>query len=234
MKEKLTTLSEKIKTTKDKIRSEEATKQSMVLPLLHILGYDIFNPEEVIPEVPCDISNKGDKVDYVLANNGKHEILIECKDCHQNLSNHINQLRKYFVASDARFAILTNGIQYLFFSDHDKANIMDDKPFYTLDMRNLSDDDLSFLDGFRKGSFNSSLMLSLSQNIILQESVLKKLKLEFLKPSKGFVRLITSDIYDGKLYDSIYIRFAKIIKDCIKLLVTEDLSEDNGKVGGEF
>lgn len=233
MKEQLTTLTEKIKTLKDRIRSEEATKQSMVLPLLHILGYDIFNPEEVIPEVSCDISNKGDKVDYVIANNGKHEILIECKDCHQNLNNHINQLRKYFVASEARFALLTNGIKYLFFSDHDKANIMDEKPFYSLDMMDLSEDDISFIAGFRKGSFNSNLMLSLSQDIILQESIIKNLKQEFNKPSKGFVRLITSNIYDGKLYDSIYTKFSKLIKDSIKLLINEDLFLNEGEVGND-
>ena len=227
MKEQLKILAEKIKTLKDKIKSEEATKQSMVLPLLHILGYDIFNPEEVMPEVHCDIANKGDKIDYVITNNGKHEILIECKECHQNLDNHISQLRKYFVASDARFAILTNGIQYLFFSDHDKNNIMDEKPFYSLNMNDLSEDDMSFLSGFRKGYFNSNLMLSLSQDIIFQESILNKLKQEFLNPSKGFVRLITSNIYDGKLHDSIYTKFSKIIKDRLKLLITEDLFEDD-------
>lgn len=227
-------LSERIAVLKNKVKSEEATKHSMVLPLLNALGYDIFNPEEVIPEVPCDISNKGDKVDYVLANNGKHEILIECKECHQNLNNHISQLRKYFVASEARFAILTNGIRYLFFSDHDKTKIMDEKPFYSLDIIDLSEDDISFIAGFRKGSFNSNIMLSLSQDIILQESILKNLKQEFLKPSKGFVRLITSDIYDGKLYDSIYNKFSKIIKDSIKLLITEDFFEDNDVVIGEI
>ena len=233
MKEQLKTLAEKIKILKDKIKSEEATKQSMVLPLLHILGYDIFNPEEVMPEVPCDIANKGDKVDYILMNNGRHEILIECKECHQNLDNHISQLRKYFVASDARFAILTNGIQYLFFSDHDKKNIMDEKPFYSLDLQNLSDEDIAFLSGFRKDSFNSNYMTSLSHDIILKETILKNLKQEFIKPSKGFVKLLTSEIYDGKLYDSIYNKFSIIVKNCIKQFVTEDLFKDYDVIENE-
>lgn len=223
MKEKLNCLSLKIDTIKDKIKSEEATKQSLVLPLLNILGYDIFNPEEVMPEVPCDISGKGDKIDYVISIKGKHEMLIECKECHQNLNNHVKQLKKYFVASDARFAILTNGIEYLFFSDLEKPNIMDEKPFRSLDMRNLSNDDVSFLAGFRKGFFNSNYMVSLSQDMVLQESIMDNLRNEFLWPSKGFVRLLTSDLYDGKLYDSIYLKFSKIIRASIKLLVTEDL-----------
>ncbi len=230
LKEQLLLLSYKIKDLPSKVKSEEATKQSMILPLLQILGYDIFNPEEVMPEIPCDISNKGDKVDYVIANNGKHEILIECKECHQNLDNHICQLRKYFVASDARFAVLTNGIKYLFFSDHDKANIMDEKPFYIIDMKNLSDEDISFLGCFRKDYFNSNYLMSLSQDIVLQKTILIKLRQELLHPSKGFVRLMTSGIYDGKLYDSIYRKYSNIIKDCLKLLITEDLYKNEDEV----
>ena len=226
LKSELNSFTKRIAEIKNKIKSEEATKQSMVLPLLQILGYDIFNPEEVIPEVTCDISGKGDKIDYVIANKGRHEILIECKECHQNLYNHISQLKKYFVASDARFAILTNGIDYLFFSDHDKANIMDEKPFYSLNMLSLSEEDINFLSGFSKESFNSNYMKSISQEIVTKQSILKKLRHEFSQPSKEFVRLLTSEVYDGKLYDSIYHQFSEIIKKSIKLLLSEDLFKD--------
>ena len=59
MKEKLKSLAARIESIKGKVVNEEATKQAMILPFLQILGYDIFNPEEVAPEVPCDITNKG-------------------------------------------------------------------------------------------------------------------------------------------------------------------------------
>lgn len=227
MKDLLYTLSKKIKDLKDKVRSEEATKQSMVLPLLNILGYDIFDPEEVSPEVSCDISGKGDKIDYIISIKGKHELLIECKECHQNLNNHINQLKKYFVASEARFAILTNGINYLFFSDHDNANLMDEKPFYSLDMGNLTEEDVLFLSGISKDNFNTMQLVYKSQDIKYRGNILENLKREFIKPSKGFVSLLTSNFYSGKLHESIYNKFSVIVKDCLRLLVTEDFIGDD-------
>ena len=231
MKAKLSSLSERIENIKNKVKNEESTKQSMILPFINILGYDIFNPEEVVPEVPCDISNKGDRIDYIIYKDGKPVILIECKDWRQNLDNHIAQLRKYFVSSDARFAILTNGIKYLFFSDHDKANIMDEKPFYYLDVTALSDEDIDFLSGFRKGSFNTMQMLSQSQDMKLRDAILHNLKRELTNPSKAFVSLLTSDVYKGKMYDSIYKKYYNIAKDCIDLVLGVEKSEDNNLVG---
>ncbi len=219
LKEQLLLLSDKIKNLSSKVKSEEATKQSMILPLLQIMGYDIFNPEEVMPEIPCDISNKGDKVDYVIANNGKHEIIIECKECHQNLNNHISQLRKYFVASDARFAVLSNGVRYIFFSDHEKANIMDEKPFYIIDMENLSDEDINFLSGFKKGAFNPSHMIAKSQKIKYRAAIMDRIKNEIENPSKSFVNVLTTGLYDGKLSDDLYKNFSSIIKDCFKSIL---------------
>lgn len=227
MKERLLELSSRIDSIKHKVKNEEATKQSMILPFLQILGYNIFNPEEVEPEVPCDITCKGDRIDYVICKNGKHEILVECKDWRQNLDAHINQLRKYFVASEARFAILTNGIRYLFFSDHDKANIMDEDPFYSIDMTNLSNEDVLFLSQLSKESFNSMQLLSLSQDIRYRDAILKNLRKEFANPSKGFVSLLTAGVYEGKLHEPIYNKFSNIVKDCIKLVLTEDVAKDD-------
>lgn len=227
LKEQISELPSRIASIKHMVKNEEATKQFMILPLFSILGYDIFNPEEVQPEVSCDITCKGDRIDYVICKNGKHEILVECKDWRQNLDSHINQLRKYFVASDARLAILTNGIRYLFFSDHEKANIMDDEPFYTLDMASLSDEDILFLSKLSKESFNSMQLLSLSQDIRYRDAILKNLRKEFANPSKGFVSMLTAGIYEGKLHEPIYNKFSNIVKDCIRLVLSEDFAKDD-------
>ncbi len=230
MKDKLSALSERIGNIKDKVKNEESTKQSMILPLLSILGYDIFNPEEICPEVPCDIVGKGDRIDYIIYKDEKPAILVECKDWRQNLDNHVSQLRKYFVSSDARFAILTNGIRYIFFSDIDKANIMDEKPFYSLDVTSLSDEDITFLSGFRKDSFNAMQMLSQSQDMKLRDAILHNLKKELANPSKAFVSLLTANIYKGKMYDSVFNKYYNIAKDCIELVLGIEKSEDNDMI----
>lgn len=223
MKNRLLELSSRINCIKDKVKNEEATKQTMILPFLQILGYDIFNPEEVEPEVSCDISGKGDRVDYVICKDGKHEILIECKDWRLNLDSYISQLGKYFVASEARFAILTNGIKYLFFSDHDKANIMDKEPFFSFDITSVSDDDVTMLSGFRKDSYNTMQLLSMSQDIKFRNAILKNIRKEFSNPSKGLVSLLTAGVYDGKLHEQIYNKLSGIVRDCLELVLAEEL-----------
>lgn len=234
MKEQLLQLSSRINSIKSKAKNEEATKQTMILPFLQILGYDIFNPEEVEPEVSCDITGKGDRIDYIICRNGKHEILIECKDWRQNLDQYIAQLGKYFVASDARFAILTNGIKYMFFSDHDRANIMDKVPFFSFDITSVSDDDVAMLSGFRKDSYNTMQLLSQSQDLKYRDAILSNIRKEFSNPSKGLVSLLTSDFYKGKLHEHIYAKFSGIIKDCLELVLSEDWREDDKEYKDEL
>lgn len=110
------------------------------MPFVNALGYDVFNPLEVIPEMDCDlVKKKGEKIDYVIVKDGLPIILIECKYWKQDLSLHDTQLKKYFVASKARFGILTNGIRYLFYSDLIDQNIMDDKPFFEFDITDIKE-----------------------------------------------------------------------------------------------
>ncbi len=51
----------------DLLQTEEATKNALVMPFIKILGYDIFDPTEVIPEFIADVGiKKGEKVDYAI------------------------------------------------------------------------------------------------------------------------------------------------------------------------
>ena len=99
------------------IQTEEATKNAFIMPFINALGYDIFNPMEVIPEFTADIgTKKGEKVDYAIKKDDDIIILIECKWCGADLHHdHASQLYRYFSATEARFAILTNGVTYEFY-----------------------------------------------------------------------------------------------------------------------
>ena len=47
--------------------TEEAAKTALVMPFIQALGYDVFNPSEVIPEYTADVgTKKGEKVDYAI------------------------------------------------------------------------------------------------------------------------------------------------------------------------
>ncbi len=79
--DKLNSLSAKIKQQAGVIETEEATKNAFVMPFINnVLGYDVFDPTEVIPEFVCDIgTKKGEKIDYAILKNSEVQILIECK-----------------------------------------------------------------------------------------------------------------------------------------------------------
>lgn len=117
------------------VQTEEATKTAVIMPFFAMLGYDVFNPQEFVPEFTADVGiKKGEKVDYAIVKDGTPVILIECKSITENLERHDSQLFRYFGTSEAKFAILTNGLQYRFYTDLDNANKMDEDPFLTINI----------------------------------------------------------------------------------------------------
>lgn len=127
LQNQLKALADRIEQLKDRIGTEEATKNAFVMPFINILGYDIFNPTEVIPEFTADLGlKKGEKVDYAIFQNGIPILIIECKNWQQDLNVHNSQLFRYFHVTKTRFALLTNGIEYRFYTDLDETNKMDE------------------------------------------------------------------------------------------------------------
>ncbi|MDL2310314.1 type I restriction enzyme HsdR N-terminal domain-containing protein, partial [Parabacteroides sp. OttesenSCG-928-B22] len=101
-KDSIKQLGDRIVKLKDKIQTEEATKNAFVMPFIQLLGYDVFNPLEVLPEHTCDIgTKKGEKIDYAIIKNDEPVLLIECKHWKQELTLHDNQLLRYFGVSKA-------------------------------------------------------------------------------------------------------------------------------------
>lgn len=137
--EKLRELAARIPQQLEHIETEEATKNALVMPFISALGYDVFNPLEVLPEFTADVGiKKGEKVDYAIKKEQQIIMLMECKWHKNNLaSSHASQLYRYFSTTEARFGILSNGIIYQFFSDIDEANKMDSKPFFEFNILNF-------------------------------------------------------------------------------------------------
>jgi len=121
--DKIHELATRIPSQIEHIQTEEATKNAFVLPFIAALGYNVFDPREVIPEFTADVgTKKGEKVDYAILIDGKPSILFECKWCGADLDKeHASQLSRYFSVTDTRFGVLTNGIVYRFYSDLENA-----------------------------------------------------------------------------------------------------------------
>ena len=110
--ESLNSLAAKIRQQAQNISTEEATKNAFVMPFIkNVLGYDVFDPTEVLPEFVCDVgTKKGEKIDYAIFKGGALQILIECKKIGEPLNvNHASQLFRYFHVTTAKISILTVG-----------------------------------------------------------------------------------------------------------------------------
>lgn len=219
-------LAERIEKQKDAITTEEGTKNAFIMPMIAALGYDIFNPFEVVPEMDCDlIKKKGEKIDYAIMKDGEPIMLIECKHCKQNLNLHDTQLQKYFVASKARFGVLTNGIEYRFYTDLDKINIMDEKPFLVINMLDLPDVDIEQFRKFHKSYYNESEILSTAQELKYTTEVKKILVNDFSSPSAEYVRFITKQVYDGQVNANTINLFTPIVKRSIQSVINDIIAD---------
>ena len=222
-------LAERISKQKDNVGTEEATKNAFIMPLISALGYDVFNPFEVVPELDCDlVKKKGEKIDYAIKKDEETILLIECKRCGQNLSLHDTQLQKYFVASNARFGVLTNGIEYRFYTDLEKPNIMDSKPFLIVNMLDLSENDLEQLKKFHKSYYDVDNILSTAQELKYTMELRKLISAEFENPSNDFVKLFTKPIYNGTVNQRVIDQFAPLVKKALLDIINDIISERLG------
>lgn len=225
-KDTILQLGDRIAKQKNAIITEEGTKNAFIMPMLIALGYDVFNPEEVIPELDCDlVKKKGEKIDYAIMKEGAPILLIECKHCKQNLNLHDTQLQKYFVASNARFGVLTNGIEYRFYTDLDKVNIMDEKPFLNINMLDLSDANIEQLKKFHKSYYNESEILSTAQELQISIQVKDILNKNFQSPGDEFTRYFVKCLNDGKSTAKLIELYKPIIKKSISAVINDTIQD---------
>ncbi|OWJ66166.1 type I restriction endonuclease [Inquilinus limosus] len=224
---RLVDLQKKVVAHREILLTEEAAKNALVMPFIQALGYDVFNPGEVIPEFTADVgTKKGEKVDYAICKDGKISILVECKPSTAELSlNHASQLFRYFSVTDARLAILTNGVVYQFYSDIDRPNKMDDRPFYILSIEAIKPSDPKILEKFSKSSFDIEQIIQEAANLKMQSQLRKELENEFSEPSEEFVRILASRVYGGRLTPAIKDGFGKILPAVIANLIRDLVNE---------
>lgn len=219
-------LGERVLKLSDEIQTEEATKNAFIMPFLQYLGYDIFNPQEVIPEFTADVGiKKGEKVDYAIMMDNHPIILIECKWCKEKLDNHNSQLFRYFTATKARFGILTNGIIYKFFTDLDQPNKMDEKPFLEFNMLDIRENLVLELKKFCKSSFDLDEIVSNASELKYSKEIKNIMLAELNNPSESFVKHFVSKIYNGRATQNVMDKFSGITKKALNQLIHDLINE---------
>ena len=194
------------------VKTEEATKTALVMPFIQALGYDVFDPAEVVPEFSADVGTKqGEKVDYAIISDGKPIMLIECKHVTVTLEHlQINQLLRYFHATDARIGILTNGRVYKFFSDIREPNKMDSEPFLEVDLRSLDDTAISELKRFEERRFDVDAILEAAKGLKYTAVMKQRLSQQINSPDDAFVRWISHKLYSGPFTQPVRKRFSEL------------------------
>lgn len=195
------------------IQTEEATKAALVMPFINALGYNVFDPTEVVPEFICDIgTKKGEKIDYAIIRDGKPIILFECKHVGSDLNiNHASQLFRYFHVTEARIAVLTNGIHYKLFTDLEQANKMDERPFMEFDLFNFQENDVSEVKKLSKVDFNIDDLLFAAHNLKYMRAFKKYFEEQFSQPSPDFIHFISKQVYDGTLTPKMKEQFSVLV-----------------------
>ncbi|PSH65515.1 restriction endonuclease [Phyllobacterium sophorae] len=215
--------------------TEEAVKTAVVLPFLRSLGYDVFDPSEVIPEFTADaVGKKGEKVDYAIKIAGDIRILIECKPISFTLEKkHLDQLYRYFSVTEAKFAILTNGRTFNFYTDLDAPNKLDARPFFVFDVTDFNASIVTELRKFEKASFDVTAILATAERLKYTSGVKKVISSLIEEPSEDFVRLVAGSVYDGRmtaqvremLMGVVRTAFREVIMDSVKSRLSSALAD---------
>ena len=212
----------------DSVKTEEATKTALVLPFItHVLGFNVFDPDEVVPEFTADVgTKKGEKVDYAIVANGSPIMLFECKHYGVDLSKEpASQLYRYFSVTAARLGVLTDGVIYRFFSDIDEPNKMDQRPFLELNMLDAESIDADELKRFTKPAFDLDKILDTSKDLKYTREVLRLLAAEWANPSEALVRHFASQVYDGVKTKAVVEQFERATRKAMHQFLTRRISD---------
>lgn len=216
-----------LKKIKDNIKTEEATKTAMIMPFFQLLGYDIFNPLEFVPEYTADVGiKKGERVDYAIMDKKQNPlILIEAKSCNEKLEKHGSQLFRYFSVTPAKIGILTNGLIYYFYSDLEMQNKMDRKPFLVIDMLKVKENEIEEIKRFQKENFEINKIIEKAEELKNKEQIKQFLMQQFKEPDNEFVSYILTNVYQWKKTQKVIKDFKPIIKSVLNQLINEKVGD---------
>ncbi|MEH2316152.1 type I restriction endonuclease [Nostoc sp.] len=236
-------LSEQVRKRFDQVVGEEATKMALIVPFLTALGYDVHDPSEVMPEYVADFATRRagqfEKVDYALAINGTKVILVEAKARGQKAEAHDGQLSKYFNALlTTKVAIVTNGVEYCFFTDLRDKNIMDKEPFFTFNILEYDTKDIDNLKFFHRDNFEVTAITNHAEEMVYVKGMTQLLGNLLRSPSEEFVRFLVAELgtvapsyeIQGRITGRVIDKFKPIVKKSIQgslvELMTRSLSQE--------
>jgi len=226
--DRLAALATKVSNQAAAIGTEEATKNAFVMPFIStILGYDVFDPLEVVPEFTADVGiKKGEKVDYAIMRDAEVQILIECKaSTGAPKIEHASQLFRYFSTTNARIAALTNGVIWQFFTDLDAPNKMDAKPFLVLDLLDIDDTLLPEVQKLSKDNFDLDSIINAAEELKYVGALKREIAGQFREPSDEWIKFFTQRVYEGAYTAKVREQFTSLVTKASRQFLTESVND---------
>ena len=219
LKETIVNFVRRVKDLSEHVRgNEQATKQSLVGPLFSLLGYDLTDPRECLPEYKTDfgIGRSVKPVDWAFMSNGKPVFFVEAKEAGKKLSGYSEQLGDYFAKStDVKLGILTNGVQWKFYTDVDHSNVMDKEPFVTWDVLSDEEPPIDLLTVLHKSQYNPQLIRTFAERNRNRNLLVNELA-KLLEPSSELVRLAVANIETRRMTDAVVEGWKPVLASAIE------------------
>jgi hypothetical protein len=225
-KDQVKLLADRVSKMKDNIQTEEATKNALIMPFIQTMGYDVFNPLEVVPEFVADIGiKKGEKVDYAIIKDGNPIILIECKHWSADLDPHNSQLFRYFHTTRAKFGILTNGIMFRFYTDLVENNKMDEKPFFEFRIDDMKEAQVEKLKEFTKSNFNLESINNTASELKYMSELRNLIIKDVSDPSEDFTKYFAKSVYPSVVTAKVLEMFKSLVKRSFHQYINDTINE---------
>lgn len=213
------------------IKGEEATKQALIIPLLQLLGYDVFDPREVKPEYTADFAVKRagqlEKIDYAICNDGVPVLFVECKAHDQPLEDHAGQLARYFNATPSvRIAVIVNGVRMRVYTDLQQPNVMDRNPWLEIDLLNPKPVEVDALHRLRKSEYAAEAVVALAEEMVYYSAMVGYIAQQFREPSEGFVRHVAGEVLPStRMTKGLVERLSPTLKKAIQTAILENVAK---------
>jgi predicted type IV restriction endonuclease len=244
--DEISKVAEQVRKRAEVVSGEEATKMGLIVPFFGTLGYDFFDPTEVIPEYTADFAIKRagqlEKVDYAISIDNAIVMMIEAKARDKKPEAHDGQLKRYFNGlRSVKVAIVKNGVEYLFFTDLRHENMMDDEPFFSFNILSYDQEQIDNLKLFHRDNFDVFAIKKHAEEMVYLRGMTQLVDKLLRSPSDEFIRFLISQLgsisskyaIDGKITSKVIEKFRPIVKKSIQgslvELMTQSISKEMGQ-----
>jgi predicted type IV restriction endonuclease len=239
-------VAEQVRKRAEAVSGEEGTKMGLIVPFFSTLGYDVFDPTEVIPEYIADFaikkSGQMEKVDYAISINNAIVMLVEAKARDKKPEAHDGQLKRYFNGlRSAKVAIVTNGIEYLFFTDLRHENMMDEEPFFIFNILDYDQKQVENLKFFHRENFDALVIKRHAEEMVYLSGMTQLVDNLLRSPSDEFIRFLVSQLgnvgsryaIESRINNRIIEKFRPIVKKSIQGSLVELMTQSINKEMGQ-